>query len=389
MTDIVITSGLEAPYTIPYTDPNKEQSLRNLLIAKFAFLGSEAGVQLKNQTLEMQKIVDSVNYVSDILDKIKSPVVWSDKPNLTLNLNDQIGVSPIEYANGPKVDFDRFIEATKILKDSGLDFGLSTNYIFTRQIGSLVFSQVLENTAIKKISNLTEAAALSVTYPNLIFTFDAIDSPIAKYFLYEGNTRLPISRPEPFVIPQSNGELSIWEQYPSILEAFNNTKNFLLNESVLYSPGGDNPDPTSIINAKINVNANMAMVKDLMDGAIPYAFKKISPTDKFTQDIHTVFTLTDDTNSPPTYYFSAGNGIVNELNPSSFSVIPFIYKPTAEDVLSWRSQFAEKQVQLSQKSATLQNFLNEIIQIYNYTFEAATNLLRAFSSLLSDVSRNL
>ena len=346
MADIVITSGLESPYSVPHTDPDKEQSLRNLLIAKFAFLGSEAGVQLKNQTLEMQKIVDSVNYVSDILDKIKSPLVWSDKPNLTLNLDDQIGVSPIEYANGPKFDFDRFIATTKILKNSGLDFGLSNNYIFIRQIGSSIFRQVLENTAIKKISNLTEAAALSVTYPNLIFTFDAIDSPIAKYFLYENNTRVPISFPEPFVIPQSKEELSIWEQYPSILEAFNNTNNILLNESVLYSPGGDNPDPSFIVSAKINVNANMAMVKDLMGGAIPYVFKKVSPTDKLTQDIHTVFTLTDDTNNPPTYYFSAGNGIVNELNPSSYSVIPFVYKPTSQDVQSWRSQFAEKQVEI-------------------------------------------
>ena len=150
MGDIVITSGLEEPYTIPYTDPKEAQSLRNLLIGKFAFLGSEAGVQLKKQTLEMQKVVDSVNYVSDILDDIKTPLVWSDMPNLSLNLDDQIGVSIPQAINTPRSDYDKFIASTKILNNAGLNFGLSTNYIFTRVIDGKSVYQVLENTSIKK-----------------------------------------------------------------------------------------------------------------------------------------------------------------------------------------------------------------------------------------------
>lgn len=393
MGDIVITSGLEEPYTIPYTDPKEAQSLRNLLIGKFAFLGSEAGVQLKKQTLEMQKVVDSVNYVSDILDEIKTPLVWSDKPNLLLNLDDQIGYPIPKNINIPLSDVDEFIYFTKILNNSGLNFGLSTNYIFKRVIEGQSVNQVLENTSIKIISNYLEAAEMSKTYPNLIFATGELNSTKTSFFLYSETQRsnpiIEISRPEAFVIPQSESELSIWEEYPSILQAFNNTKDLLLNETILYTPGGVNPDPASIINSKVNINANMAMVKDLMGGAVPYIFKKVSPTDKLTQDIHTVFTLTDDKNIPPKYYFSSAVGIVNELNPTNFSVTPFIYKPTNDDVQSWRSQFTEKQVQLTQKSATLQNFLNELIQIYNYTFEAATNLLRAFSSLLSDISRNI
>jgi hypothetical protein len=390
MGDIVVTSGLEEPYAIPYTDPDNAQSLRNLLIGKFAFLGSEAGVQLKNQTLEMQKVVDSVNYVSDILDQIKTPLIWSDKPNLKLNLDNQVGISPSVIANDSGVEFTNSKNAYKTLINSGLYLGLSTNYSFIDNYTGSPILRVIENTSIKKISSLDEALQLTATNPSLILTFDDIDSPSALFYNGWGlGAPNEISRPEAFVVPKTKGELLIWEQYPSILQAFNNTKNILLNESILYTPGGDKPDLSNVLSAKININANMVMVKDSSGGEIPYSFKKVSPDDKLIQDIHTVFILSDDTNAPPKYYFSEGNGVVKELNAPLYTVIPFVYNPTTDEVQSWRSQFAEKQVQLTQKSATLQNFLNELIQIYNYTFEAATNLLRAFSSLLSDISRNL
>jgi hypothetical protein len=410
MGDIVVTSGLEEPYAIPYTDPDNTQSLRNLLIGKFAFLGSEAGVQLKNQTLEMQKVVDSVNYVSDILDQIKTPLVWT--PNdLDLDISDQVGLTP----SSPNFNFSKLFSATNKMTEAGFDFGGITNFKVTvtdgngnglvKYIDRSNYQVFKENYFINNLQNI-------VTDPSgSVIKVDRNDGSSIYFFSVgfssPGFNLFEIDKPQGFAIPATNEQLSNWNTFFNLqINAdilIKKTNDLLLNKTVLYGipiEAGDLgkfDDPKIAEKYKNNIYADIKVNFDTIkvnisnvtkgDFFFNYPIKSISVDVSATLETGNLYTLDIDKADPKKIFYTTGLGSSVEVKTSEMKL--FIKNPSDSEVQSWRSQFAEKQVQLTQKSATLQNFLNELIQIYNYTFEAATNLLRAFSSLLSDISRNL
>ena len=77
--------------------------------------------------------------------------------------------------------------------------------------------------------------------------------------------------------------------------------------------------------------------------------------------------------------------------PSNYSVITeadlkkFVLHPTSDQINSWRSKYAEKQVLISQRASEQQLFLTELTQKYNYFLDAITNILRSLNNISNEI----
>jgi hypothetical protein len=66
----------------------------------------------------------------------------------------------------------------------------------------------------------------------------------------------------------------------------------------------------------------------------------------------------------------------------------FVASPSALQKANWLSQYSDKIVKITQRSAEQTNFLKMLTDRYTYYYEAATNVLQLLSSLLRQQARN-
>lgn len=425
MNDIVITAGLDEPYTLPYTDPDNEQSLRNLLIGKFAFLGSEAGRSLKNQTLELQVVVDGTNFLNDKLEQIKTPLIWSEKKYVTIDIYDQVESTAFFFELGT-FNFNKLTEATNTLTAAGVDIGGITHYQYISPfvntpayIKKDSYYEVDENTFLEAFTpplptNNSNFLSLPTTVqPVFPFKNDSIikvtNGASAGFYLSKGPyEKIKLTNDViGFTVPKTTADVTRWiDSYNLTLDytdEINKTDSILLNKTILSGVPissddlGKLDDPKIFEKYKDNLYADLKVNFDQIKINIPnvtqgnkyfsYPVSSVSFEDSKNLNVGVLFTLDTDKSEPKKLFYTTVLGSSIEVNSSDMKL--FVLNPSATEVQSWRSQFAEKQIQLTQRSATLQNYLNELIQYYNYTYDAATNLLRAYVSLLSELSRNL
>jgi hypothetical protein len=75
---------------------------------------------------------------------------------------------------------------------------------------------------------------------------------------------------------------------------------------------------------------------------------------------------------------------------SLLTVVPesFVATPTALQKASWLSQYSDKIVKITQRSAEQTNFLKMLTDRYTYFYDAATNVLQLLASLARQQARN-
>ncbi len=387
--DIVITTGLTEPYVIPYTDPANEQVTRNLAIGKLALMASESGRILKKQSLTMQKVVDGLDFVSDILDRLQPPVVWTSKEPLNLNISDQIGLSP----TSAKFNADRLIAATNLMLQNNVNFGGIDYYRFKSVNGTTLFFPA-SNFPILEVSDIKDIPT-SASSPDSPLLVNVVNDGVitSRHYYFSGRLDnsgkydyFPVNESEvsTFAIPETEKELFSWSSSHLFEEAISRTNNIFGDfDTVLYEDG----DEETTITARILINYDAISVKDTTGNISYYKLSVVADENKLQQPADTVFYLSSDKEDKKKYYISKGNGVITELD--STTVFPFILQPKDSDIQSWRSQFSEKQILVSQKSSTLQNFLNELLLTYNLLFDATTNILRSFQNITGDIARNV
>ncbi len=179
-----------------------------------------------------------------------------------------------------------------------------------------------------------------------------------------------------FRTPSSQDELTAWNNFISFKQS-STSSNIIFNDSVLL--GSKN------VNANINVNFNMAFVKQANTTSSPYAYSitAVSPENKSIQPKGTFFYLTDDIKNPKTYYLSSGTGAPAVVPAADISL--FIKNPSDSEIQSWRTQYAEKQIQLTQRSTEFQAFLNTTVAEFNTYSDLFTNVLKTIFSSLKDI----
>jgi hypothetical protein len=185
-----------------------------------------------------------------------------------------------------------------------------------------------------------------------------------------------ISNDGEFRIPTSQDELAAWNKFSFYKKSADSTINTLRDPILLNSKN---------VNANISVNYNMAFVtqSDGTTSPLTYSISAVSPEDKSKQVKDTFFYLTDDIKNPKTYYLSSGSGEPTIVPASKISL--FINNPSDTDIQNWRTQFAEKQVQLTQRSTEFQAFLNTTVAEFNTYSDLFTNILKTIFSSMKDI----
>jgi hypothetical protein len=92
----------------------------------------------------------------------------------------------------------------------------------------------------------------------------------------------------------------------------------------------------------------------------------------------------EDLNNPKTYYLSSGSGTPTVVPASDISL--FIKNPSDSEIQSWRTQYAEKQIQLTQRSTEFQAFLNTTVAEFNTYSDLFTNVLKTIFTSLRDIA---
>ena len=181
-------------------------------------------------------------------------------------------------------------------------------------------------------------------------------------------------------IPKSQDELTAWNNFIAFKQSSISSDKIFKDPILLASKN---------VNSDINANFNMAFVKQVNTTSSPYAYSitAVSPENKSSQPKGTFFYLTDDIKNPKTYYLSSGSGAPTVVPASDISL--FIKNPSDGEIQSWRTQYAEKQIQLTQRSTEFQAFLNTTVAEFNTYSDLFTNVLKTIFTSLRDIASRL
>jgi hypothetical protein len=204
------------------------------------------------------------------------------------------------------------------------------------------------------------------------------DNPPNYFIIKDGINK--IVTVESIRTPRSQDELTAWNNFIAFKQSSISFEKLFKDPILLASKN---------INSDINVNFNMAFVNNPYNTSSPYTYPiiAVSPENISKQANGTYFYLTDDNKNPKTYYFSTGSGSPSVVPASDISL--FIKNPSDIEFQSWRTQYAEKQIQLTQRSTEFQAFLNTTVAEFNTYSDLFTNVLKTIFTSLRDIASRL
>lgn len=318
------------------------------------------------QSIRVPATLDELNEWNDFSTskKLFIPDIYPFKDLVDLLVTDpkvQEKISDIKNANNE-------------LKSLGMNLGTPNAYsvtaFFNNELSSvrnIIFDKAPQK--IEYISNPTQDGIYFYERPFFpgVIDYRVVVNGVASSF---------VSNVDELRIPTSQDELDAWNKFSFYKKSADSTINTLRDPILLNSKN---------VNANINVNFNMAFVSQSAGTTSPltYSISAVSPENKSKQVKDTFFYLTDDTNDPKTYYLSSGSGDPVVVPASKITL--FIKNPSDTDIQSWRTQFSEKQIQLTQRSSEFQAFLNTTVAEFNTYSDLFTNILKTIFSSMKDI----
>ncbi len=445
MSDVTITNGLpaDAPWTLANSDTSKleEANLINLAVGRLALLGASQGQTLQIQTGVLKELIgglDKVNEQLDLLSNVNStPSSWSGSPVDWGFPDAGIGISVSPQLLATPSLLTQMISATTTMRSQGVIPRAYDGYSFTLNSPTLVpngsAAQVSKTiaTAINRTSGLPAKLLLhDVVYDEAGIQLGFNDGQLlevrsggvsALYVLNNniyyktdgsGTDKVTISSQMGFNVPLSKEELLNWElqakqtaSQPYNLNGLSagelsikNTlsladENIILAKNTLPAPDPvvANP-PSNAVTMKIDSGNAFNMAKYSFLVNIPYAYAIYPPipianldsTQLISANVGKVFQTE---NQGLQYVYMNSRGFIQSATVSTTT--PFFYKPTADQIVNWKGQYAEKVIIITQRSSDQQLFVNNLAQKYQYAFDAATYVLKAFTAMLNSAANNI
>lgn len=380
MDDIVtITAGL--PVDDPWVITNVNANVQNLATAKFASLGADQSVTIQKQNAALSDSVDKLNLVNDELDTIKatasvSPVELTVS-DAALNANFQVPSSwPI--ADQKTSLAKELINLTEKMNSLNIDYGGADAYYYANSttaglaIGPIV---AMLGPTDSRISQLTAGS---------IYTIPAILPATNLIYKVAGSSVvIDATTVKPQAIPTTKWEIFQWENTPASFIAAVKLTDSLSDTTVLIPNTNPSTLPSNAVTMEVPVGDYDA-VQYTFGGKTYYSSL---PVEKIST---TVSNLTVPKPTGSIFIDSTGKMYFTE-GPSNYSVITeadlkkFVLHPTSDQINSWRSKYAEKQVLISQRASEQQLFLTELTQKYNYFLDAITNILRSLNNISNEI----
>lgn len=448
MSDITITDGLPEAWTLANTDKLKldEANLINLAVGQLALLGASQGLVLREQTGVLKELIGSVDTVNDVLTSLGSG--WSGE---TTNLGfpaDAIGFSRFgDYHNlisgeDSTTTQSKMLTATTKMEQLGVQFGGYDAYSYrltrnlnnpTEQVlaltrppfkgtvsvttnGPISLSNVTLDAEFRNIP-LVSGQILILKLPDLI---PGLPGGEAKYIYTSINSQPPalyrstltpggifVGDLSGLAIPSSSAELNNWElqaansSNPGGLSSaqlsINNTASLTstlqLAPRTNSAPAESNAVLLGIVDTS-TVNYDSARYKAAgTNGAVayqPYPPTVVPVFDSsvlIPANVGKVFQTKDLALNTTQIIYSDNFGNVKSAVVSETT--KYIYNISSDELSKWRSQYAEKIIVITQRSSDQQLFVTNLAQKYQYAFDAATYVLKAFTTMLNSAANNI
>jgi hypothetical protein len=449
MPNIVITEGLDTPWTLENTESNitaatdlESINLANQTVGTLAYTASQLFDSLKTEKNNLDKIVDSIELINEEIALFPERIAaWDSSPDLGLS-NSVLGVIEIplprrtistardafdtNFSSSTPVNFlgtpdsglveernyintmSQLIAAEPLLQSVGVN--AAKNYVYLSQTRAVEIGNASSNSA----DWITGPGLLefdgSVSYfPNdMVVVRDSAGQPI-NYRLYylnfsgflEYNT-IPPSQVLTFFVPQNATELQSWRDAMKNLGQLDATKAL---SSTIGLPEGVTPPVTTLgvntekfsdkaryttVQATLGAN-NILTISGGSTSAYIGAYPPPSLPDKdlsklTKSDIGKFF---KEPGTDRIIYIYGENIAGNLIFRVATKTEPFISKMTTDINKTLRGEYAEKQILLTQRGTDQTLFVTSITQRYTTFSDMATNLLKTLVNFYNDLARNL
>ena len=435
MSNITITNGLPVnlPWTLANSDVTKlgEANLINLAVGQLASLGALQGETLKVQTVVLKELiggVDKVNTQLDFLSNINStPSSWSGNPTDLGFPAESIGWKVPASTSLTSTDIalvDKMIALTANTVSpnflsvnfnavKGIKYKLTQNGVdqvyVSKPVISGRFNPGSSDPPTLDTITLNDLSLRNTIENGQLFSLRN-DTGGAKSYSYlsgkfvQNPATFNFDNSAFFVIPQSVIELQNWNMLTSgdstgtisveiavkSTSSLGSTFQVVPNTLPQTVPPTD-PAPTNAIKMDIDAGTAFDMAKYVTNNFIavytaypPLQVKAIDSTLMTPANVGTVVQVGT---GIAEYIYADTHGVIKSAAIESTNL--FFYKPTKDQIINWKSQYAEKIIIITQRSSDQQLFVTNLAQKYQYAFDAATYVLKAFTTMLSSAANNI
>ena len=413
--NIIITDGIRKPWELQGTNYDKPEEivLANLAVGQLAFLGSAFGKYLSTQATVTAELADAVNRVRDRSNEVAALFKNWNPESLKLDLvMPANGIYPVETsivnvnsanptATEKLVIANNLIDSNKIANKFIPPYNLdadtpSYTYTFDPVPGGQVITGFSYSVAIYNPNDLSDPPKDLQLYVKS--DADLVVDYSRRFIRFQG-LEYEIKNSKQIWVPKSSAEINYFNEQLSFLNAAKNSgvltdATRLIPVSSEISASTQNVASTlaqQVVTTEISIPQVDFLEFKLSNGDCYYYEKPASQIPLYSADtvasqVGSVVQMAD-----KTYRFVGEPTGVSD-NPYHLIMAtakPGIKNPTNLQQSEILSQYSDKVVRITQRSTEQTTYVNALTQRYNYFFEAATNVLKAFTNLWASLVSNV
>jgi hypothetical protein len=413
--NIVITNGINKPWELQGTNYDKPEEivLVNLAVGQLAFLGSAFGKYLSTQATVTAELAEAVNKVRDRSAEVTSLFEnWNPEgPKLDLVMPTN-GIYPVEpsivnvNSTNPTV-IDKLIIANNLLDSNkiankfippfDLDVDIpSYTYTFGPVPGGQVIAGFSQSIAIYNPNDLSDPPKDLQLYVKS--DADGVVDYSRNFIRFQG-LEYEITNSKQIWVPRSSAEIDYFNKQLSFVNSAKNSRVLTDTTQLVPVPSEINTSPQdgteTLAQPAVTMEISIAQADflefKLSNGDYYYYEKQASQIPPYSADtvasqVGSVVQMAD-----KTYRFvGEPTGVLDNPYPLIMAIPkPCIKNPSNLLKSEILSQYSDKVVRITQRSSEQTTYVNALTQRYNYFYEAATNILKAFTNLWSSLVSNV
>jgi hypothetical protein len=404
--NILIRQGLDEPWELSGTDVTKPDDivLLNLAVGQLAKIGSDYGDQMSIQANVTAEIGEAVNIVQDRSAEVASKLdAWSQPVDFGFTKAPALS-SIINKTYDPADPNDivtKLVAATDLLSTTDVLVDTSKVSAASFQADTGTVSFVDAGTLTQRVgldTSVTPNVPVPEPVPDLQLYIKWLSPGVwdgSRSVNYLGKTYKITSLKE-FWVPSNDAEISNMQVAAQASTAASNTALLKDKTQVLPTPS-DTVDPATLpADSKVTLDVivgDATGTRFQIPGTNGKYFYVTGSLDQLKVITSTSNLVAADENSVVKlstggYLWVYHDTTLNAPNSISVDADSFVPSPTALQKASWLSQYSDKIVKITQRSAEQTNFLKMLTDRYTYFYEAATNVLQVLASLARQQARS-
>ena len=413
--NITITDGVKQPWELPGTDYDKPEDiiLANLAMGQLAFIGSIFGKYINTQAMVTAELAEAVEKVKARSAEVSSLFadwkVGGHQLDLDMPATGGYPADPsiVDLDSTTPSPVDKLVKANNLIAE----YGLANRSVPPLYVNDLVrpyqtsctytFGPTPDGKTITGFSPVL----VDDSFPNIpdFLLFAKRDSSgqvdKSKVFVKFNGAEYEATNFKMMWVPSSSADIDYFNKQLALVDSARSSR--LLSDTTQLVPvpsevNADSSGADANQPAKITMEVSLGQadfIEFKLDRWGFYYYYEKPAAQIPLYDEKTVSNYVGTVVKMPDGKYAY---IVDTVTNQGIEYIPVGVTPTAclksptdlqkSDILS---KYSDKIVRITQRSTEQGNYVTALVQRYNYSFEAATNILKAFTNLGSTLVSNI